>query len=411
MTIKQVSVSKLFGCFSHVIKFSQGRVSLIIGENGVGKTVCLTMIEAIFNKRFDVFSEIDFDVMKIQFDDDVWRITKDRIKGKRLDSRVPVLIIEAENNEQYRISLGRSPRAFPRFRQISEDRWMDRVNGFLYTGEDLIEKFGVAPDDIDNNHPPKWYVKKCEENQVKLIGAQRLYRIKSNDSFEVTIKRDSEELAGLIQREISKALDISADLDSSFPNRLLSEMKQHRKHDFIELMEGLSNLETKRKQLNEVGLLDTNDQGIEWDIKSEDMTRVLWLYIEDSKKKLDAYSAIQRKLSLMISIINKRFKHKRLFIDKEKGYVFKSATGSIPVEKLSSGEQNEMVLIYHLLFNCNDRDIIMIDEPEISLHITWQQNLIADLNEIIKLNNLTLLLATHSPDLIGDNWELVQTLA
>lgn len=414
MTIKEVKVNKLFGRFSHTIRFKKGGISLIIGENGVGKTISLTMIESLFSKKFEYFFDIDFISMIVVFDDDIWSITKDKMKIKLNNLIAPSLRIENSKGEVYQVPIANFRRVSPRFRKAEDGMWYDRFDRIYYSPEAFVDKFGFAPFEYEQEGTPRWIEEKLQENKIKLIGAQRLYHIRPNDSVIVAIKRDSDELAKLIQREISKASEISAALDSSFPNRLMSEMKRKKVHPFNELLKALGDLENMRKRLNDVGLIGSENKLHEWEIQSDEMSKVLWLYIEDSKDKLNAYRVIMEKLTLMRNIINRRFKFKQLYIDKEKGYVFKDSPESktsIPVEKLSSGEQNEMVLIYHLLFNCNENDIIMIDEPEISLHISWQHHMIGDFDEISKLNNLSLLLATHSPDLIGDNWNLVQTLS
>ena len=138
------------------------------------------------------------------------------------------------------------------------------------------------------------------------------------------------------------------------------------------------------------------------------------LYVEDSFEKIKIFDIISRKIEILLEIINKRFKHKQMFIDKDKGFLFKSTiikdnNGSfqnIPVNKLSSGEQNELVLFYLLLFKTDKNSLILIDEPEVSLHISWQKSFIKDLKEITKLNNLDVIIATHSPDIIANNWDL-----
>ena len=49
----------------------------------------------------------------------------------------------------------------------------------------------------------------------------------------------------------------------------------------------------------------------------------------------------------------------------------------------------------------------MIDEPEISLHIAWQKELMDDLRRVIQLNkNIQVIIATHSPQIISNNWDL-----
>ena len=414
MTIKEVKVIGLFGRFSHTIKFKKGGISLIIGENGVGKTISLTMIESLFNKNYKYFVEIDFKSMVVNFEGDTWTVSKTKMETESEKIMVPAIKIENNKGEVFQVPLANHERASRRFRILEDGTLYDRVERIFYTPDAFLDKFGFIPLDDYQNDTPKWFETRLQENKIKLIAAQRLYHIRPNDSVIVAIRRDSEELARNIQTEISNASEISAALDSSFPNRLMSEMKKRKVHPFNELLKALADLENMRKRLNDVGLIGSDNKQLEWDIQTEEMKKVLWLYIEDSKEKLNAYKVIVEKLTLMRDIINRRFKFKQLYIDKEKGYVFKDSSNpnlTIPVDKLSSGEQNEMVLIYHLLFNCNENDIIMIDEPEISLHITWQHHMIEDFGEISKLNHLSLLLATHSPDLIGDNWNLVQTLS
>ena len=78
----------------------------------------------------------------------------------------------------------------------------------------------------------------------------------------------------------------------------------------------------------------------------------------------------------------------------------------ISLEDLSSGEQHELVVLYNLLFVVSPNTLILIDEPEISLHVEWQEIFIRDLVEIAKLSKIDVLLATHSPSIIHDRWDL-----
>ena len=64
------------------------------------------------------------------------------------------------------------------------------------------------------------------------------------------------------------------------------------------------------------------------------------------------------------------------------------------------------MLFYELLFKSKSSALILIDEPEVSLHISWQNCFIEDLKEIATLNNLRFIIATHSPDIISNNWDL-----
>ena len=53
---------------------------------------------------------------------------------------------------------------------------------------------------------------------------------------------------------------------------------------------------------------------------------------------------------------------------------------------------------------------MLIDEPELSLHIAWQQQFLKDLLDITDLSKFDLLIATHAPDIIHNHWEFTVDL-
>ena len=67
-------------------------------------------------------------------------------------------------------------------------------------------------------------------------------------------------------------------------------------------------------------------------------------------------------------------------------------------------------MLYELIFNVKPNILVLLDEPEISLHITWQKEFLNDLLKIIKIQNIQVLIATHSPAIINDRWDLVYNL-
>ena len=82
----------------------------------------------------------------------------------------------------------------------------------------------------------------------------------------------------------------------------------------------------------------------------------------------------------------------------------------VPIEALSSGEQHQLVLFFELLFEIKENALILIDEPELSLHVAWQKKFVGDLMKIIDLNQFDVILATHSPQLISRWTDLVVEL-
>jgi predicted ATP-dependent endonuclease of OLD family len=66
---------------------------------------------------------------------------------------------------------------------------------------------------------------------------------------------------------------------------------------------------------------------------------------------------------------------------------------------LSTGEKQLLIILFKIFLSGNS--LITLDEPELSLHISWQQKLLEAVN---KLNpNAQLIVATHSPEIAAFN--------
>ncbi len=70
--------------------------------------------------------------------------------------------------------------------------------------------------------------------------------------------------------------------------------------------------------------------------------------------------------------------------------------------RLSSGEKQILAILLTVLIEDRRNYVLFMDEPEVSLHVEWQQQLI-DL--ILELNpNVQIILTTHSPAVIMNGW-------
>ena len=95
-------------------------------------------------------------------------------------------------------------------------------------------------------------------------------------------------------------------------------------------------------------------------------------------------------------------------MDHEDGFVAVSENGQrLPLTSLSSGEQQELVLHYDLLFRVPSNTVVLIDEPELSLHVAWQKRFLPELLETVKLSEFDAVVATHSPFVVGDRNDLM----
>ncbi len=222
----------------------------------------------------------------------------------------------------------------------------------------------------------------------------------------------SEELADNIQTKLTEYGTLSQSLDRTFPARVVQQKQQSELTD-EELRQKVNELEEKRSKLIEAGLLNRDEDPnfqIQGDI-DESTKKILSVYIEDVDKKLSVFNEIARKTDLIKRIINDKFSYKQINISKDKGFTFTTDDGkSLSPTNLSSGEQHELVLLYELLFKVKPNSLILIDEPELSLHVEWQVQFLKDLQEITQLSNIDVLIATHSPDIIHDRWDLTVEL-
>ena len=74
----------------------------------------------------------------------------------------------------------------------------------------------------------------------------------------------------------------------------------------------------------------------------------------------------------------------------------------LDVHCLSSGEKQILIILLTVLVENNEPFVLLMDEPEASLHVDWQQQLI---QLILQLNpNVQIILSTHSPAVIMNGW-------
>ncbi|EKO3803432.1 AAA family ATPase [Vibrio harveyi] len=443
MKITEIAVEKLFGVFDHVIPLNQsGQITIVIGENGLGKTVILEAVNALFDGKYGFFSGLDFTKFTFKFDNgDSWYLTK------KESSESCSLFVSRANKDSKKIkehkisnitsngrkvvrSAARRSRALRERELELEYRWlMGKDSGYIdiddfddfermYHYRQMRKMAHIHWADEEEVNPPKWFTDGIENIDVRLIETQRVMTVKESgsDSYVNTVQRCSTELNKMISLAAKESADATSILDSTYPNRLIKKLKQGTNDTFEDLNSALIKLDQRRKVLSSIGLvIDSEDSDI-LQIKEnqKDLVGLLKLYIDDSHEKLDPFDSLAKKIILLKSIVNKRFKHKTLEIRQGKGLVFKSTVikgksgdyVDIPSSKLSSGEQNELILFYKLIFEAKENDLYLIDEPELSLHISWQNKFINDLKDVTKMNKVTIVIATHSPDIIDNNWDL-----
>lgn len=130
------------------------------------------------------------------------------------------------------------------------------------------------------------------------------------------------------------------------------------------------------------------------------MIELLAANTEEGRLKASTLSLAKKRFQ---DQIDELFGYTRKKIDRKRNDIAFYQDGELLLPyKLSSGEKQMLVILLTVLVQDNEHYVLFMDEPEASLHIEWQQKLIA---MILELNpNVQIILTTHSPALIMEGW-------
>ena len=131
---------------------------------------------------------------------------------------------------------------------------------------------------------------------------------------------------------------------------------------------------------------------------------VLNPYLESLEKKLEALSNTYARLDKLVSIINSFITNKNLSYNLHEGFKIIDKDNKILDESMLSSGERHLLLLFCNSFSTSDRPSIMIiDEPEISLNIKWQRELVTSLMECVGDSPVQYIFATHSIELLAQH--------
>lgn len=445
MKLVRVEFTKLFGYFDYSIDFHD-TVTILHGLNGCGKTTMLQTINAVFNKEMDTIKSTDLQSVSFFFSTgailkiDRKKIYLDPEKEKAtgiiylaysiIENGKETVFDSFENTDEYQDIVKRflkGYRPFPFLERINESTWYDRKRETKLNLEEVIAEYGTIifrrysreylEDDI-----PQPVQDILASMDVRLIAADRLTVAKrverqygeDNIKIERRVNLIAKDLSQKIRDTIQQYAQLSQAKDRTFPLRAI---KQSSPLTVDEIKSKMIELESKRKEFVDTGILEEeqDDIGIHdlLDAITESNRQNLSLYAIDTEEKLNALSSLSSSINLFRNLIDKNFNNKRIVFNKDHGFRFVAtySDSTILPQSLSSGEQHELVMFYDLIFNASENTLILIDEPELSLHIKWQLDYVDELLQIISATKFSAVLATHSPQIIHDKWDLTVSLS
>lgn len=435
--IKSIKITKLFGRFNYKLDFSSEGIMIITGPNGYGKSTILKMINYFCNdnlqrvldytfKKFTIVCEnsqitiskydkmFKIDDLSFPYPDEKW----DRRRGmppymKRVSYDE---YIDIRTNERIKFRNG-----INRF-DASEDFALDK---FFYSILESIEFNSSDATFKDMNNNLKDAINKindikCEIGKVRFIQEQRLIEKREipenqrsynqpKEEYVTVISENSEKLKTALSEIMKRHSSLSSELDSTYIKRLFdADLTANSNLD--QVRSELEELQSKQEKLQKYGLADIKNVSYIFTLDKDKLDRFsaeLSIYLEDANAKYRVFESTINKLELYERIVNKKLTFKKMKLSSSNGIEVVSDEGKdLLLCDLSSGEQEILVLFYKLIFE-SDVNLLLIDEPEISLHIGWQKEIMENLKSVVNLNkNIQVIIATHSPQIISHNWDL-----
>jgi len=125
------------------------------------------------------------------------------------------------------------------------------------------------------------------------------------------------------------------------------------------------------------------------------------LYKEDKIKESEQK---ERSIQDFFDIIDSFFlkTNKRIQFTENKNIFFQNGINQLKTNQLSSGEKQLLIILFQVFLQEQKPYILLLDEPEISLHLKWQFKLIETIRTINP--NCQLIIATHSPGIFAEGW-------
>ncbi|MDY3939002.1 MAG: AAA family ATPase [Spirochaetia bacterium] len=383
-----------------------GGITIITGPNGFGKSTVLQIINALSKGNIAYFAKLDFSSLEVEFNgNNKTKINKTKQKIAIDDIDLDEKMIEFFQSD-IRMPwiqpiqggfLDRRTEAF-----ISEDEFFYRMfldrnsrylNGLL--GKLEGNKIKQVKKKLDSIR--EW----CGD--VRFITDQRLIQTKISRSEKPQVVDVIQELPQRLKTEITRVSEeysrVANNLDSTYPKRLFAA-----KDGIENKSEYETYLEDVNKKFEKLSNYNLVDMSIIDEAYNQKYSTALKIYFDDFAKKYKVFQDLIAKLDLFTKIINNRLTFKQIRITRDEGFQVVDEDNPqkvLQLSQLSSGEKQEIVLFYELIFDTKKGLLLLIDEPEISLHIAWQKQFLDDLVKVSEQTAVQVIVATHSPQIIS----------
>lgn len=446
---RHLQVHGLFGYLNPSVKLRlPERITILTGPNGSGKTHLLRLLRHLVAPDIGELARLPFTAVELEYE-----------SGKSLGATRSQLEAGTEISLTGTLHTGRSYKAgpytfqsdlidgisLPRYlRRLDDDFWLDTRDDEILSQAEVLDRYaGLRGLNVPNavvskrqirdraygrpgpEWPPEWVSKHFSSpTPPTFIATARLDRTEpANEMSRYSAMRTGPTTPGTaarirqyvdrVREQVAEArrisLAVSQKADQGFASRALDKARETVKDR--ELKDRYEQLVRLHEELHANGL---TAESLEVSLPGKtNLTerRILDVFLRDWENKLRPLIPVHKKLQLLRDTVGEKMRGKVLVIENgEPGFTTPSGD-PISVEMLSSGEQHLLALFTMLLFAAAPGAVVLIDEPEISLHAAWKHAFLDDIARVADVNELQVVLATHSTAIINGRWELVEELA
>lgn len=406
--LSYLSYCKIVGLYERfdIEQSFQKGVNVIYGENGVGKTTFLHIISNFINEDYARFYFLPFKWIKFEFSDGKIFCLKKEDEDAKKDNKNSEAIhyVDNQTRRETRISKDSESHAiknnalyFPSFRSMVEAWYLsnrEKLKLKLSKREISLTEFSR---EIFGDFVPLINYPSISEVEKELL--QELEMAHSTLS-EIDRKVLAESFRGIFS-----AISDDKEIEVENPDKILEEI-QELAQNIQEYPLDNSVLGTDIRQ--EISDIIENKEKLE----TKSFSKFLKIYRDSMQEIVEAEKTNFSRIKNYLDSVNGFLVGKELQIVTDPNTKKLKLSFGMSSRRhksneeayenwniLSSGERQMITLIYTAIY-LGSQSLVLIDEPEISLHVDWQRQLIISLEK--HLQNKQIIACTHSP-VIGAN--------
>jgi predicted ATP-dependent endonuclease of OLD family len=435
--IKSFSVYGLFGTDDVHIPFNDD-VKILIGENGLGKTHILNIFYYTLTRNFQRLQEFSFEKLVLEFANrnkieisknsistfygEIYKnsFIKDFIEeyGFPQFEKIKTKFYNTSNNKNSRRKLEQDLEYSSRFRKYPYHRIfrvleeLEISKGFSQENLFTSEFENTIRDSLKNNDIMYFPTYRRVEEDLHNLGYDEDEILNQENTLIQFGMDDVQRRFNDIESTIDKSIK---DGFSNFSSELVNQFfKDDETSEYTQNKDFLANIDEKDIEilLSRIGnkISDVKKEKIkemvlnkETQTKDHSLNLLLRKLIENysTQKELD------NSVKAFRDICNKYLVNKKIFYDESAIKIYVKSDRNklepeIKLNMLSSGEKQIISMFSKIYLSDNQkRFIVLFDEPELSLSMTWQKQLLPDILNSKKCDFL--LAVTHSPFIFDDN--------